>query len=135
MTLSECVALLTPLALACRAEMDGPSFRAYHRVLITAPARLVDAGIERLIQTGLRYGMPSAPQILAASEDARKAYIAAHPWVACRECAEVDPGWRAVLIDDVTRLERCPCKERYAATLARLGVTHEPLALAAGSDE
>lgn len=130
MTLQECTALLTPLALACKTEMDAPTYRAYHKVLKDVPARLAEAGIEQLTQTGLPYGMPTAPAIRAAAEQARKAFIAAHPWEACIDCEET-PGWCAVIIDGVTRMQRCRCKDRYQAQLAEQGVTSSTLALPA----
>lgn len=122
MTLQECTALLTPLALAYRAELDAPTFRAYHRVLKDVPAMLGAAALENLIDGGLRF-MPSAPEILIASEHARRQQLAAHPYEGCIEC-EAQRGFRTLLSDDGQQktVTVCPCKFRHQAKLERLGL-------------
>lgn len=121
MTLQECVALLTPVALAFRADLDEPTFKAYHRVLKDVPAVLATAALEDLIQSGIRF-LPSAPEILNASEKARRQQLALHAYDGCVEC-EHQKGYRTVLTEGGQKtVEPCPCKARHQQKLARLGL-------------
>lgn len=130
MTLEECVALLTPIALAYRADMDGPTFRAYHRVLKDVPVALAVAALEALESNGSPF-MPNAPMILAASETSRRQLLAAHPYDGCADC-EGQRGYRTVITAGrQNTVERCPCRARHEAKLASLGL-REPLALLPG---
>ena len=66
MTLQECTALLTPLALALRTPMDGPTFRAYHRALKDVPVRLLQAAIdhaEKRPRDAYQPTFPTAPTL------------------------------------------------------------------------
>jgi hypothetical protein len=119
------VALLTPLALALRAEMDGPTFRAYHRHLETVPAGLAQRAIAELEQTGLRF-MPTAPEIRHAAERARRQVLAASPYTGCIDC-EDQKGYRTVLGEHGQKtVQPCPCMARYLSALERDGL-REPL--------
>lgn len=131
MTLDECVALLTPLALAMRADLDKPTFRAYHAILKNVPATLGQAALEDLAQSGLRF-FPSAPEIQTAAEKARRRLLALHPYEGCAEC-EDQPGYRTVRIGDGQQLtvEKCPCKAQHHQRLADLGAL-EAIALMPG---
>lgn len=121
MTLEETVALLTPLALAMRVEIDGPTFRAYHKQLETVPAALVDAALTDLSDGGLRF-FPGAPEIKQAAERKRRQLLAANPYTGCVEC-EDQPGYRTVSGDAGQKtVERCPCKQRHFVRLERLGL-------------
>jgi hypothetical protein len=125
-TLQECTAILTPLALALRAEMDVPTYRAYHRMLKDVPVVLADAALTELGTSGLRF-MPSAPEILAASERVRRRLLAAHPYEGCAEC-EHQRGYRSILLEGRQKtVEECPCKGRHLERLAGMGIV-EPCA-------
>ena len=129
MTLDECTELLTPLALAMRVQMGVPSFKAYHAILANIPFVVAQAGLDQLAQTGLRF-FPTAPEIQAAAEKARRQLLALHAWEPCCEC-EDSPRWRTVEIDGVQRLERCPCVKRHENLLADKGLL-TPIALLPG---
>lgn len=124
MTLQECTALIAPIALACRTEMDEPTFRAYHRVLKDVPAVLLEAALDDAARSGLPYGLPGAPVLLTACERARRARVAMLPWSACEDC-EHSPGLRSVLVGGVKSAERCPCKAKHRARLEAMGLLHE----------
>jgi hypothetical protein len=64
------------------------------------------------------------------AEGHRKALLAAHPYDGCAEC-EGQLGWRTIITGNVQKVERCPCRERWAAKLAELGVGAAPLSLPA----
>lgn len=118
MTLKECTAVLAPFALACRADMDEPTFKAYHRILADVPAVLLDSALEQLSKAGCRF-LPSAPEMLIASEAVRRQQLAFHKWTPCVDC-EDSCGWRERLVNGVNRMERCPCIARHQAKLAEL---------------
>lgn len=130
MTIDECVALLTPLALALRVDMDVPTYRAYAKVLKDVPVQLADHALTELSASGLRF-MPSAPEILTASEKARRRLLAQYPYTGCAECEE-QRGYRSVLgSSGQPTVEPCPCKNRWLERLGRMGA-REPLALLPG---
>lgn len=130
MTLQECTELLTPLALALRAEMDAPTFRAYHRVLKDVPVGLADRALSDLSRAGLEF-MPTAFAIQAAAEKARRQLLALNPYDGCAECEE-QRGFRTILGRDGQKtVEPCPCKGRYRQRLESLGVL-EPVAALPG---
>lgn len=121
MTLEETVALLTPLALALRAEVDAPTFRAYHKHLKDVPMALADAALTDLSDGGLRF-MPTAPEIKQAAERKRRQLLAANPYEGCVEC-EGQRGFRTVLIEGGQKtVEPCPCRHRHMVRLERLGI-------------
>lgn len=120
MTLEELKAALIPVALALRADFDGPTQRAYHRVLKDTPTPLVVAALEQLIDTGLRF-MPNASEIQVAAEKARRQLLAAHPYEGCAEC-EAQRGFRTVLTEGGQKtVETCPCKARHRQRLEQMG--------------
>lgn len=121
MTLQECTALLVPIALARRAEMDEPTFRAYHRVLKDVPVMLAQAALETMEKAGLEF-MPTAPKILHASEIARRQMLALHPYDGCAECDQ-QRGYRTIFgMDGQKAVERCPCLARHREKLEGLGI-------------
>lgn len=117
MTLQECTAVLAPFVLELRGDFDDPTFRAYHRRLQDVPPRLLEAAVATLGATGLRF-VPTAPELLAACEAARRAYVAANPYVGCPDCQE-SQGWR---LGADGRARRCPCVAAYQDRLARAGM-------------
>lgn len=133
MTLQECTALLVPYALALRADIDAPTFRAYHKQLEDVSIELATHAIDRLAKGGLRF-FPTAPEIRQAAEAERRALIAAHPYTGCAQC-ELTPGWEQVNAEAGQATVRpCRCREWHRAKLAKLGVG-EPLALEAAAHE
>lgn len=121
MTDDEAKAVLIPVALAFRAEFDPPTRKAYQRVLRDVPATLVAVALEDLIDAGARF-FPSAPEILSASELARRRLLAAHPYDGCVDC-ELQKGFRTIQRPGEQKtVEPCPCKARHQAKLARLGL-------------
>lgn len=137
MTLQECTAILTPLALAMRAEMDGPSYRAYYQTLKKYPAPLLGSAIQIMIDARIREGnvyMPNAIEIGHAAEQARTRLLLQHPYDGCAEC-EGQKGWSRVLVGGVERVERCGCFTRHQQKLAALGIGDRALALHAGREE
>jgi hypothetical protein len=120
MTRPELVAILEPLRLAMRAEIDAPTWAAYFRVLQSVPAVLLEQAVESYIRQPLEF-FPKAPEILAACERHRRAQLALMPYDACAEC-EDHKGWRTAMVDGAERMERCPCRARYQALLASRGL-------------
>jgi hypothetical protein len=98
MTFEEVRAVIIPVALAMRAEFDGPTQRAYARVLKDVPPGICEKSLELLIDEGARF-LPGAPDILQASERVRRALLATRPWVPCVDCEDW-PGMRKVLSAD-----------------------------------
>jgi hypothetical protein len=125
MTLEETVALLSPLALALRVDLDAPTFRAYHAQLKAVPAALVDQALTDLSDGGLVF-MPTAPQIKQAAEKKRRQLLAANPYTGCVEC-ENQIGYRPVMGENSQQItvERCPCKTRHLARLESLGLREQ----------
>ena len=125
MTLDETRALLIPLALAVRADFDGPTQRAYHRQLEAVPTGLAQAAVADLEQTGLRF-MPTALEIKHAAERKRRQLVAANPYTGCADC-EDQRGYRTVLGRGGQKVvEPCPCKARWLEQLGSAGI-REPL--------
>ena len=123
MTLQECTALLTPLALALRTPMDGPTFRAYHRALKDVPVRLLQAAIdhaEKRPRDAYQPTFPIAPTLRAYAESARLALLKAVPHTGCEDCQGT--GWRSVTVNRMPIAERCPCKQAHLDQLSALGL-------------
>jgi hypothetical protein len=122
---TEFVEILEPLALAMRAEMDGPTWTAYYRALSDVAAPLLAAVVDGMFHQALEF-FPKAPELRAACERQRRAVLAANPHEACCDC-EHSRGWCQVLVNDVPKVQRCPCVARHQQRLEALGV-REPLA-------
>lgn len=130
MTLEECTELLTPLAIAMRVQLDVPTFRAYHGVLKDVPLGVAADAMNVLTREGLRF-FPGAPEILLASETARRRLLAAHPWDGCIEC-EDQRGYRTLIgASGQKTVQPCPCKARHQAMLESRGLL-TPIALLPG---
>ena len=126
MTLHECTSRLTPVALAFRVDVDGPTLKAYHRLLKDVPPQLLEAGIELLLEDGQRF-FPTAVELLHATERARRAMLASHPYTGCVDC-EDQLGWRTVTSAAGQKtVEPCPCKARHTERLEQMGL-RSPLA-------
>jgi hypothetical protein len=133
MTLKECTAILTPLALALRADMDAPTYRAYHRVLEKVPSAVLQTAVDRAMALSSPF-FPKAGELLAGCEERRKEIMAAHPYERCSACH----GFGKVKIADGSippRYRNCECYERYQRRLEDLGISDQPLALPAARDD
>lgn len=128
MTLQECTKVLTTLAVSQRTELDGPTFRAYFRVLEDVPVSLLTTAAERWAKSGSPF-FPKAGELRQFAEDARTALIAAHPFEPCANCSS--QGWTEREIDGVKRMVRCRCWLLHRERLQALGAGSEPLALPA----
>lgn len=126
----EFVAAFEPLVLALRADFDKPSWTVYFRVMQKVPASLLEAAVEQYFADGITF-LPTAPELLAACETARRRMLALHPYDGCAEC-EDQRGYRTVIGESGQKtVERCPCKARHLDKLARMGLG-EPLAALIG---
>lgn len=118
MTLDECTAILVPLALALRASMDVPTFKAYHQALRALPAPLLQAACTKALEEASRVFMPTAPELRTLAARARHEILAAHPFIGGLCCDGT--GWRELGTEG--RVTRCACYQQYLARLDGLGV-------------
>ena len=133
MTLQECTALLAPLALALRADMDDPTFRAYHRALSDVPVNLLQAAVDHAMRSNSAF-LPRPGELRALAERARLELSFRLKFEGCAQCHGT--GWEQVLINGVPRAQRCQCWKAHQSRLEREGVTLQPVAqLIAGGDE
>lgn len=131
MTLKECTALLTPLALALRVDMDGPTYRAYHRSLEQVPAHLLQSAVDAAMRSATF--MPKPGELIALAEERRKEIMAAHPYERCNACQ----GFGKVKIADGSippKYRNCDCYTTYQKRLDALGISDQPLALPAARE-
>jgi hypothetical protein len=132
-TRPEFVAILTPLTLAMRAELDGAGWTAYYRAFSDVPPALLSQVIERMLREPLSF-FPKAGELRAECEKQRRAILAIHPYEGCVEC-EHSKGFREVIgASGQTTVEPCPCKARHRERLEGLGVG-TPLASLPGEAE
>lgn len=140
MTLEECTAMLTPLAIALRVQMDVPMFRAYHRALQDVPAQWLQAAIDlamRQPRAAFEPTFPAAPTLRSLAERARAAARAAKVFQPCGDCNGT--GWQEIEEGNVVRVKRCGCWNDYQAELVALGLrgpslSEAPRQLEAGDD-
>lgn len=137
MTLKECTAILTPLVLALRADMDAPTFRAYHRALDDVPAPLLEAAVVAAMRLDSPF-MPKPGELRALAEARRRELMAAHPYERCAACnhtgtVRIKPAnWEAGM---PPLYGKCKCWFTHQKRLEALGIGTEPLALPAGSEQ
>lgn len=133
MTLKECTAILTPLVLALRAEMDAPTFRAYHRALDDVPKPLLESAVAAAMRLDSAF-MPKPGELRALAETRRRELMAAHPYERCAACnftgtVRLAPAnWER---GTPPLYGKCKCWDRYQVRLGELGIIAEPLALPA----
>lgn len=129
------VELLNPLVLATRTEFDLPTWNAYFRALADVSEPLFAATVDGLLREPLAF-FPKAGELRQACEKQRRVLLAAHRYDGCVEC-EDSIGWRPLLVDGVARVDRCPCKARYKARLAAMGLDVQvtPLVAPGGAGE
>lgn len=123
------MATLTPLLLAMRTEFDQPSWTVYFKALGDVPAPLLEATVDAMLREPREF-FPKVGELRARAERERRVLLLAHPHEACCEC-EDSKGWRTVLVEGVSRMQRCPCVARHQERLASLGLA-APLAQLAG---
>ena len=118
MTREQFKAILDPLVLALRAEVDLPTWTAYFRALEDVPPTLLAAAVSRAAKSATF--LPKPGELRTWAEEARQALIAAHPYTGCCDCEDA-PGWAAKDFEGVTRMARCPCWRAHQSRLASLG--------------
>ena len=120
--------LVMPLAVQLGAEWDAPTWKLYHRAVEKIPTALFVVALQDAAET--RTTFPSAAQLRELAEQRRQALLTAHAYDGCCECAD-HRGFRAILVEAIEWMERCPCFRRHQEKIASLGVTAQPLALPA----
>lgn len=123
------IAILTPLLLAMRVDFDLATWAAYYRVLSDVSVPVLEAAVDAISREP-REWFPKAGELRGVCEQQRRQLVAAHPWTACCLC-EDSPKWRAVLVEGVTRVEKCPCVEQHRMSLKDQGIL-DPIAPMAG---
>lgn len=110
---------LKGLVVAMRADFDMPTYTMYWRALKDVLPALLASAVVEAAKT-MRF-MPKPAELRALCEVRRRQLLALHPWTPCVECHD-NPRWRAVLIDDVERVQKCPCVARHAKKLEDMGI-------------
>jgi hypothetical protein len=125
-TVKECTAILAPLALSLGAELDEPTFRAYHKALDDVSMPLLRSAAESAARQERRF-MPSAGELRGLAEVRRRELMEAHPYERCAACNHT--GNRSIPNTFPPKYRRCECWEQYQTRLAELGISDQPLAL------
>jgi hypothetical protein len=121
------IQILTPLAVACRQELDAAQWRVYFAALEDISESLLESAVVALIKGDTAF-LPRPGEIRKAAEGVRQALLAAHPYEPCEGCS-ASPGWTELVVDGVKRLTRCGCRQAHLAKLERLGVGSAQLTL------
>lgn len=129
---SEFVAVLEPLRVALRAEMDRAGWEVYFRALADIPRPLLEEAVSRLLREDRQF-FPKVTELRAAAERVRLSLRTAMTFEPCDRC-ELSPGWAAILVDGVPRVTRCDCWKAHQQRIAALGAGSEPLALPASRE-
>jgi hypothetical protein len=111
MTLQECTAILAPLALALRTDIDDPTFRVYHQDLRDLPGPLLQAAAHVARRDPERKFFPTVPELRALCQQCRVAILEAHPYRP-GECCN-GTGWLESEPNGVTFAKRCDCWRRW----------------------
>jgi hypothetical protein len=115
---------LATLAEAYRVKeevLTPARIRIYEKALKNIPVALLAPMVDRCIDHRKGYrDIPPVAELREDAEWARQDILRRHPWTPCASC-ELTPGFCEVLIDGVTRLKRCPCRDAYMARLEQLG--------------
>jgi hypothetical protein len=130
---AEFVAIVEPLRIAMRAEMDQPTWTAYYRAMQDVPVPLLVAAVETLMREDRQF-FPKAGEIRGQCERERKAIIDANPYTGCEACAGT--GWTEIVCSEcqTRRVKACSCREDYKSRLVSLGVG-KPLQLTAPRED
>lgn len=130
MTWDEFKKITMPLAVQLGAEWDLPTWKLYHRAVSQVPLGLYTAAVQTVAETWRTKGFPSAGKMREFAEQARQKQLSENPYEPCVSC-EMTPGWVAVTVDNVRRMQRCVCWQVWRAQLERLELNGGPLALPA----
>jgi hypothetical protein len=125
---AEFKAMLDPLVLALRADFDLPTWTVYFRALEDVSPGLLAAAVAQAARTATF--MPKPGELRTLCEKARQELLQAHPYTGCIDC-EDSRGFQTITRQGVSFVQPCPCRERYRAKLAQMGVSATPLALPA----
>jgi hypothetical protein len=121
------MAALSPLVIGMRAEFDQPTWSVYYAALRDVPAVLLESAVQAMLREPREF-FPKVGELRAASEKQRRMLLATMPHEACCEC-ESSKGWRSVLVDGVSRVQRCPCVKRHQEKLKGMGLLESVSAL------
>jgi len=125
-TLKECTAILTPLALALRADMDAPTFRAYFRALEDVPVALLEHAVNVAMRSESPF-LPKPGELRALAETRRREVLAAHPYERCAACHYVGTV-RVGTQGGKPVYGRCACWTAYQKRIEALGIGEKPIA-------
>lgn len=126
--------LLVTLAETMGEQKLSPvRIEAYHRNLQDVPIPLLALTVDRMIQQigsdSFRWtALPPVADIRKWAEIVRREEIPKHAISACVECDST--RWRPVLVDGVSRVQRCPCLTRHQSKLEGLGLPMKALTAA-----
>lgn len=122
MTFDQFRKLIAPLAVHFGAVRDEPTWKLYHRALMVDPAPSLQLLQGALARAANRRYFPTTAELRADAEAERQAILQRNAYEGCDVCRDESTGWVSVLVDGVTRLQRCDCWAAYQAGLARQGV-------------
>jgi hypothetical protein len=128
MTLQECTAMLTEAAMALRADVDDPTFRAYHRVLADVPARLMQAAVDAALQEPTLRFLPAAPDWKGRCEVQRRRLLALHPYEPCAKCNWIGQVRISAVGMVPIRYGPCACRTAHESRMEALGLPSKPIA-------
>jgi hypothetical protein len=114
------IGIVSPLVLGMRVDFDKPTWSAYYAALRDVPAVLLENAVSVMLREPREF-FPKVGELRAAAERSRRQMLALNPYEACAEC-EHSRGWRNVLVDGVSKMERCPCRSRHQEKLKGLGL-------------
>lgn len=137
MTLQECTVLLAEVAVTLGCRVDAVTYRAYHRALQDVPLELMRAGCDlavRLPKDPYAPKWPTAPTFRAFAEQARQAWLKAHPFEPCASCAENAGFIETRDAKGYIRLARCECWKVHQARISAAGMSTQ-LALPPAREE
>lgn len=126
MTLQKCTAILAPLALALRADMDAPTFKAYHRALSDVPVPLLESAVAAALRVDSPF-MPRPGELRAMAEVRRRELLAAFPYERCAACHYIGTV-RTGTVGGKPVYGRCSCWATYQKQIEAMGISEKPLA-------
>lgn len=135
MTRAEFRAVLAPLVLTMRVDFDAPTWTAYYRALEDVPLGMLQTAAERASREDRQF-MPKPGELRAMAERRRQELIAAHPYERCADCNFVGIVRTGTKADGRTPIYgKCQCWASYLKRLDALGISNEPLALPAATEQ
>jgi hypothetical protein len=125
-------AILDPLVLALRADFDLPMWTVYYQALADVPPNLLQAAVTYALRSDRAF-VPKPGELRALAEKARLELSLALKFQGCEQCH--GSGWDTILIDGISRVQRCACWKAHQQKLATAGVTLQPVALLSEGEE